>query len=180
MKKGFQWPVIRGQNTDGNSAGISGVNASDAYIANNWIYGNSRGISLLKSGGLIYNNTLADNEIGVWADRRSSPVVNNCILWNKKDDLKGCSATFSCIKGKKDRGPGNISIDPSFVDPAKGNFHLRPDSICINAGDNETVPAADRDIDGDPRVLCRNGAEIVMVDMGADEYVFPIETADAE
>ena len=53
-------------------------------------------------------------------------------------------------------------------------------NLQIPAGDNETVPAGDRDIDGDQRVLCRNGAEIVMVDMGADEYVFPIEAAGTE
>jgi len=32
-------------------------------------------------------------------------------------------------------GPGNISLDPYFVDPANGDYSLQPWSPCINTGD---------------------------------------------
>jgi hypothetical protein len=51
------------------------------------------------------------------------------------------------------------------------NFHLLPDSPCINAGLTETVdpgpwgpPPPNLDLEGNPRVLCK------AVDMGANEF----------
>ncbi|MHC5174248.1 MAG: right-handed parallel beta-helix repeat-containing protein, partial [Planctomycetota bacterium] len=162
--------IIRDHTANNDSSGIYSAKRSTPYIANNWIYGNTRGIRLSNSNGLVYNNTLANNQIGVWADRKSSPVVNNCILWNEKDDLYGCTASFSCIKDGDD-GLGNLFADPAFVASAEGDYHLQAGSACINAGDNETVLAADRDVDGDERIACGDEDGIATVDMGADEFV---------
>ncbi|MBA7707776.1 hypothetical protein ES703_116658 [subsurface metagenome] len=80
-------------------------------------------------------------------------------------------------------GLGNIDIDPDCVqtgywDPngtpedskdlwVDGDYHLRCDSPCINAGDPTGNYAGQTDIDGGTRVLYGR------VDMGADE-VFPV------
>jgi hypothetical protein len=42
------------------------------------------------------------------------------------------ASTFSGMSGD---GPGNVSVDPMFVDPVAGDFHLRPGSPLIDAGD---------------------------------------------
>lgn len=78
---------------------------------------------------------------------------------------------------------GNISVDPNLVrlghwddvntpeDPnddffVAGNYHIRPVSACVNAGDNNSLPEfADTDIDGEMRIF--EG----VVDMGADEAI---------
>ncbi len=38
---------------------------------------------------------------------------------------------------------GNLEVDPQFVDPQKGDFHLKPTSSCIDAGGPLTEVAAD-------------------------------------
>lgn len=78
---------------------------------------------------------------------------------------------------------GNIDAEPNFVDLGYwqdantpedanddyyviGNYHLLPDSACINKGDNNSVPAQSvTDIDSEQRIF--DGT----VDMGADEFV---------
>ena len=78
-------------------------------------------------------------------------------------------------------GIGNIEVDPCFVQPGywdsngtsyydddfwvDGDYHLLPDSPCINAGDpNYLVEPNETDLDGLPRVI---GGRI---DMGAYEF----------
>jgi len=61
-------------------------------------------------------------------------------------------------------GPGNVNVNPLFVNPAAGDYHLQPLSPCIDAGDPSYVPQpGETDIDGQARL---SGAA---VDMGADE-----------
>ena len=55
------------------------------------------------------------------------------------------------------------NIDPQFIDKDANDFHLLPNSPCINAGDNNAVNWS-FDIDGQPRVM------VGVVDIGADEY----------
>jgi hypothetical protein len=59
---------------------------------------------------------------------------------------------------------GIISVDPGFIALDQNDFHLLPDSWCIDAGDpNITLPAGLTDIDGEGRIF---GPRI---DIGADE-----------
>ena len=53
------------------------------------------------------------------------------------------SITFSCIQNGWP-GEGNITADPLFVDPAKGDYRLSEQSPCIDAGD----PKSPLDPDG--------------------------------
>jgi hypothetical protein len=43
-------------------------------------------------------------------------------------------------------------LDPHFVDPGAGNFHLQPDSPAISAGSNDGMPVGELDLEGSPRV----------------------------
>jgi hypothetical protein len=90
----------------------------------------------------------------------------NCILWDNTSPqiYGGAQATYSDIQGGY-AGTGNINLDPCFVDPANGDYHLQstvgsfrgglwlPDSLqspCIDAGDpsspfgNEPLPNGGR------------------------------------
>ncbi len=94
----------------------------------------------------------------------SSPTVSNCIFWrNERDEISGgrASVTFSNIfRGHE--GEGNIDTDPLFVDVARGDLRLRPDSPCIDAG--RLAGAPDIDILGVPRPQGDG------IDMGAFEF----------
>lgn len=61
-------------------------------------------------------------------------------------------------------GNNNVDIDPYFVDPNSGDFHLHASSCVIAKGDNTpTYPLPYFDMDGEDRFYAR-------VDIGADEY----------
>jgi hypothetical protein len=100
----------------------------------------------------------------------SNVTITNCILWDQNgeiwvDDDSTVAITYSDIQGGWYTGEGNIDTDPLFMNQAGGNYHLRPNSPCINAGDNSAVPSGvTTDLDSKPRII--NGT----VDMGAYEY----------
>ncbi|MHC4888950.1 MAG: choice-of-anchor Q domain-containing protein [Planctomycetota bacterium] len=119
----------------------------------------------------------------------SNVWVTNCILWDGEDEIwnnDGSEVTisYSDVQGGETGvydpcdglvwGEGNIDADPRFVDPGywdanglwiDGDYHLLPDSPCIDAGDpNYIAGPNETDLDGRPRVI---GGRI---DMGAFEY----------
>jgi len=75
---------------------------------------------------------------------------------------------------------GNIDLVPIFAAPAgvdanpatweDNDYHLQPDSPCINRGDPDHVPPpGETDVDGDPRTLgC-------VTDMGSDESPYGVD-----
>ncbi|MHC4455656.1 MAG: right-handed parallel beta-helix repeat-containing protein [Planctomycetota bacterium] len=92
-------------------------------------------------------------------------------------------------------GYGNINSDPCFVDTSSEDYHLLPGSLCIDAGDNNSVPADATDLDGDgnttepipwdldgkrrflehPNVPDTGNGTPPIIDMGAYEFDFRIE-----
>ncbi len=89
----------------------------------------------------LRNCTVTRNNTGITIAKAA-----NSIIWgNVRDNAYDSSfrdATNCCIPvvptvGKYDLvlvGPGNIMKDPRFVDADAGDFRLRPDSPCIDAG----------------------------------------------
>ncbi len=131
-------------NTSDADGGAIFNNASDPVLTNCTLAGNVAG----GNGGGLCNDS-------------SNPVLRNCILWGNTDaggsdesaQIHTASGTpdvaFSCVEGLLwFIGNDNIGDDPSFAD---SGVRLADDSPCIDAGDNDAVPAdiADLDDDGD-------------------------------
>jgi hypothetical protein len=186
--------VIRSNNWDGIRIGPILAASFTAFIANNLIYGNSDyGISLgswdIDFNAYVRNNTIADNNNGLEmyhsdsGDRQVFPEVyiTNCILWGNHSpqivrsdlcNLGRCytfGVSYSCIEGGY-AGGFNINTDPCFVNPENDNFHLDPNSRCIDIGNSSGIPDTETDIDGEDRIADDNSTAMVAVDMGADEF----------
>jgi hypothetical protein len=117
-------------------------------------------------------------------------TITNCILWNGPTVTSPLvtgdillAITYSNMQGGWP-GEGNIDTDPRFADPGhwdpngtpadpnddvwvNGDYHLLPDSPCIDAGDPNFITDPNKpqtDVYGGPRFTGKR------IDMGADEY----------
>jgi hypothetical protein len=66
----------------------------------------------------------------------------------------------------------NISADRLFLDPDNGDFHLRPDSPCIDAGNNDAPNLPGYDFEGDARIMDVDEDGTPVIDMGVDEALW--------
>jgi hypothetical protein len=118
----------------------------------------------------LYNCTLVSNACTEVAGGAFSSTLNNCIVfYNSAPQYPNSypgTLNFCCITPLPDGGTDNITNDPSFVNPAAGDYHLQPNSPCINAGNNSYVTTI-TDLDGTPRI---SGGT---VDLGAYEFQNP-------
>ena len=132
------------------------------------------------SSPTVINCTFWNQGGWVMYNDNSSPTVTNSIFWGHftfivNEAGSTPNITYSLVP---DAGTGNIwaGADPRFVDAANGDFHLRPFSSCIDAGDNSDPALPATDIDGDdrriddPTVADTGAGTPPIVDMGADEF----------
>ncbi|MHC4259885.1 MAG: right-handed parallel beta-helix repeat-containing protein [Planctomycetota bacterium] len=190
-------PVLTNCSFLGNKATYGGGGAmrngrSKPLLVNCTISGNyalSRGGAISnthKSSPTLINCILWDNTIGDGAlvetqIPRDGPVSYCCIQDTDPDD------------DKVYLGTGNIDDDPWFVSPGywadandlnvpvkpdddnavwvEGDYHLLPNSPCVDAGNNKKVPSSVTvDLDEDPRLIDGDGDGIATADIGAYEY----------
>ncbi len=102
--------------------------------------------------GAVYNCTLANSII----DDNNGLDCYHCILTN----CCAGSLYWYCFT------VNTFSVPPGFVNLAAGDFHLQPNSPCINGGSNLYVVGTD-DLDGNPRITG------YVVDIGAYEFQTP-------
>ncbi|MCL1909830.1 MAG: DUF5123 domain-containing protein [Kiritimatiellaeota bacterium] len=156
-----------------NESGTGGAGGGSIYsILNNCLLIKNTAIN---SGGGVYNGTLinctlAYNKAG-YGGGSNAGTVNNCVLWDNfrldeitTDNYNGGSINNSCSTFPT-LANGNINDDPLFVDAENGDFRLKLNSPCVNAGNNSYAPAGLPDLDGTQRIL--GGT----VDMGAYESI---------
>ncbi len=173
-----------------NSAGSGGgISYCSGTIQNNIISGNqaSSGGGLKSCDGIIQNNTIygnsASSDGGGFSDCKYS-TIRNCIIWQNAApggaQLYECRTPFySCVQDWVGGGTRNISFDPQLVDPANGDFRLRPNSLCIDAGCY--VENLTQDFGGDLRPydgssqFRGDGSDF---DIGADEFSGAIQLKD--
>jgi len=117
----------------------------------------------------LWNNTatISGNEIYNWGE---DPNTDICYPQIRYCDIKGCGAPNDWDPNLGSNGGGNIDEDPCFKNPDANDYHLAPNSPCIDAGDPNGDYSGETDIDGEPRAM---GDCNELVDMGADEVYFP-------
>jgi outer membrane protein assembly factor BamB len=170
--------TIAGNEVGNDGGGIYCDSASSSKVVNSTISDNS---AERNGGGIFLGSTSL-----------LMPITNS-IIWGNSDS-SGASVSaqiysgtptvwFSCIQDDNPDDANvpfgdeqfNIDDDPCFVDPGfwdvndlwhNGDYHLLPNSPCIETGDSYTYHPGDVDIDGQPRLMGRR------VDMGADEFEF--------
>ncbi|MCX8035950.1 MAG: right-handed parallel beta-helix repeat-containing protein, partial [Candidatus Sumerlaeia bacterium] len=153
----------------------------NGVIQNNLIYNNTA----LQSGGAmmwchnkIHNNTLYGNTAAVSAGGLilCNAQIRNCILWGNTAPsgaqlTSSPAITYSCIQGWTGGGTGNFATNPNLTSPAGGDFHLRSNSPCIDAGC--AIAGLARDYEGSGRPLdavSTPRGDGSNYDIGADEY----------
>ncbi|MFX0200785.1 MAG: FG-GAP-like repeat-containing protein, partial [Candidatus Hodarchaeota archaeon] len=108
---------------DGNA--ITCTNSSPMIRNNTIVNGTNTGINcFVGSMPTIENNIIVYNAMGITSSTNSFPKIIYNDVWNNGVDYLGI-----------DRSPNDISIDPLFVNSFFGDYHLQPNSPCINAGD---------------------------------------------
>jgi hypothetical protein len=176
--------IVHNHNTSWGAAGMV-IDHSSVTITNTLVADNTDGAifvvspvstsdppsSLIVNGSTIANNCALHSPecSGIFCSLSTCVAVNSIVWGHEGEDFAGHNyyATFSDIEMGLE-GEGNISEDPRFIDPANGDYHLRPDSPCIDAGTNES--AAETDWERNPRPLDGDLDGAPVVDMGADEF----------
>jgi len=133
----------------------------------------------------IVNCTLVDNTApkGRAMSCTSDPCnpslveVHNSIFWNGgseiyNKDRSSITITHSDLtSGYGDPCDLNLDLDPRFVDPDAGDYHLASDSPCIATASNAALPPeTTTDFDHRPRLVDGECNGTVIIDMGAYEF----------
>jgi predicted outer membrane repeat protein len=157
--------VNNSQTSASDNGGGIWVNASATLdMINNTVVGNTSaaggGVAFHVSGLVevlnVYNNIIISNSASgyggdVWmgGTGQMKSFVNN--------DAHDMFGIWDIVENLLD-------VDPEFVDPAHGDYHLRNTSLCVNAGTNGAPALPATDLDGSPRIA--GGT----VDLGAYEF----------
>ncbi|MBI4469962.1 MAG: S8 family serine peptidase [Acidobacteria bacterium] len=109
---------------------------------------------------IIYGSRSSAGDIfdaGLNSTQNTQITLRNCLI--------GKDTVFASI-GRN----GTIDSDPLFADPINGDFHLRPGSPAIDAGDDAAplLPAAD--LQNLARIVDGDGVAPAHVDMGVYEF----------
>jgi len=147
--------LIAGNSQAGGSSVGGGiwVNAATTLnCVNNTITGNfsagGGGGAAFQASGLVenlnvYNNIIWGNSGAHGADVWLAGTANDRIF-----DYNDAHGFF----GVWDSFENNLDVDPQFIDPAHGNYHLQSGSPCVNAGTNGAPSLSATDLDGNARI----------------------------
>lgn len=195
---------IVGNHASFGGSGVFVDRAGSLTIVNSLLAGNTATFGAGILGYLcqsltVVNCTLADNTAsgmhgGFLATGAQGVNVANSVLWGNVgggvidepaqlhviSTQESYSVRYCCVQGWTGAvtGPGNTSSAPRFVDPggANGNYCLRADSPCIDAGHSDMLPTAiTTDLAGLPRrvddwcIADTGGGSSPMIDLGAHE-----------
>ena len=154
----------------GNSASDQGGGAFDCTLNSCLLIGNSAAYEGAAQGTLN-NCSVVSNSASITGGGTIYGTLNNCIMYYNSAPVGANHSgeailNYSCTSPLPTNGVGNITNAPRFVDAAAGDYRLRADSPCINAGRNAYAPTC-QDLDGNPRIT--GGTS----DLGAYEFQSP-------
>ncbi|MGH2272852.1 LamG-like jellyroll fold domain-containing protein [Anaerohalosphaeraceae bacterium U12dextr] len=149
----------------------------------------NRILSNVEINDLYNHKSVSDNLIAHWNFNRDLSVINlqntdnfdpNDIIEYDNDGIKRWvqvvgtnwiqivpALTYPAEPGKLITNWGPVSNCPDVI---KEDYHLCPNSPCIDAGDSTDIELNEKDIDGESRIIDSTGIPGVLVDIGADEY----------
>ena len=136
-------------------------------VTNNTLYANG-GTALSVRNDIqasIHNNIMTGHEEGIRVEATgANSVIDYNLLANDEN-----------YEDEATGGAHDITdVDPRFVESATFNVQLLADSPAIDAGDNAVAPMTD--YAGNARPVDGNADGAALVDMGAYEFVPPVET----
>jgi|GEM_PF-1856141 len=137
-------------------AGLYFVYQSNSNVVNNLLYQNNGGALYVGYGARITidHMTLVDNigRCGVLVVENASITATNSIFWNNENTdfwrangNERVQLTFTNVQnaGGSQVDQTCISADPLFVNSRDGDYHLRPNSPCLNTGNPNSPPDPD-------------------------------------
>ncbi len=104
------------------------------------------GINMRNSRPAVFNNCIYSCETGISAGDGDSPATGYNNVFNTKTPYQGGFSGVGVNCMVNSRGDScdifhNISADPRFFAPERGDYRLRPGSPCIDAGDPSITDA---------------------------------------
>ena len=129
----------------------------------------------------IYNNIIRSNESDLHITRGHGYGVTLNLFNNDFDDdadFDNPSSGDLRIEDTSDyHHGGNIKSDPLFVDVDSQNFHLQPDSPCIDAGNDGAPSLPSKDYDGRDRII---GPHVDMGPYEEDDVDIEVSKSDSQ
>ena len=178
--------VVLQDNEAVNGGGIDAegqvsLGLKNVIIANNRVSNCCGGVSLEGANvrATFRNTTITANAAsfqagGVLVENGARLNLINSIVWNNSlaevAQVSGArvSVSFSDVGERLFPGPGNLSANPRFHNPASRDYRLQPRSPAVDAGTNINAPKTD--IRGLRRPVDGNGDGVAVTDMGAFEF----------
>jgi hypothetical protein len=136
-------------------------------------YGFAAGGGGWSSGSTVRNCTITGNSVN--APSNALQAQGGGMMWGYSDTCVNNIITFNSAPVNADNSDVNaysypqyvhcwISADPLFVNASASDFHLLPNSPCINAGLNQAWMTGAQDLDANARIVNTT------VDIGAYEF----------
>ncbi len=153
--------------------GIHIYGTGSGAVANNLILytqGTYGGIRLTQyAGGMyVFNNIIMSNSYGIEVEVGSSPVRGYNLVYHNV--LSNYISISGSVSSNLSAAPGDLNVDPLFVNVNAGDYHLKNGSPAINAGTN--YPGAPAfDYDGNPRPYSRPDIADCRFDIGIYERI---------
>lgn len=107
-------------------AGVFGLEGAELVLRNNTLVGNgTHGVVLQsRSRADIVDNIIVRNGVsGIWTSDAEVSLFGHNDVWDNGVAYQGVTAPAT-----------DLSVDPLFVDPAAGDYHLSPESPLFRAG----------------------------------------------
>ena len=123
---------------NGNS-GIDCTHGAAPHIYQNTLADNGFGITISDSDPVLYDNLITGSSTGISCENGAPEIAYNNVFGNYEGDFINCPTgigelTALNFNNHPSDASANVSLDPLYLDAAQGDFRIRDDSPCVNAG----------------------------------------------